>query len=414
MALFWKSSDSKQNKKDVNAVEGLGFGMDSQLIAPAPEEVTGSRIYLIDYENVHDDGLDGYGALGEGDKVYFFYSIQIKNIPFERHVEMMNSKSTVEFIKTGKTAKNYLDFQLTTYLGYLLGKGEVGEIFIISKDHGFDSTVDFWQERGYRIRRQETIDGHAIVSKKAAKASLLPKALKADKSAKNDKLEKSAKNGKPDKSPKNDNLEKSDKNGKNEKLKKNDKNSKNDKLEKNDKSSKNAKLEKRDKLDKNHKPAQGDAPEINDNPEKNGKKNKHVKPDRDAKFSKSNPRDEKENAQKADSLDRISTENTVNAAPIATGEPTVGTSSGDNAGGKKRGGARVSISQLPEATRKRIRQAVKEEQLVASAYTTIYRLLLTSADKLAFNNSLVKSFGQEQGTRIYGELKNIYVEWHAQ
>lgn len=37
---------------------------------------------------------------------------------------MMASKAAIEYIETHKVAKNYLDFQLATYLGFLIGKGK--------------------------------------------------------------------------------------------------------------------------------------------------------------------------------------------------------------------------------------------------------------------------------------------------
>ena len=52
----------------------------------------------------------------------------------------------IEYIETHKVAKNYLDFQLATYLGFLIGKGEKGPVYIISQDTGFDSIVDFCAE----------------------------------------------------------------------------------------------------------------------------------------------------------------------------------------------------------------------------------------------------------------------------
>ncbi|MBO5474285.1 MAG: hypothetical protein J6A08_10960 [Lachnospiraceae bacterium] len=113
--------------------------------------------YLLDYENVHADGLEGIRTLSGDDHVIIFYSDQVKSIPFERHVEMMNSRARIEFIETHKTGKNYLDFQLTTQLGYLIGKGETDTVYIISKDQGFDSVVDFWKGRNIKIARQECI-----------------------------------------------------------------------------------------------------------------------------------------------------------------------------------------------------------------------------------------------------------------
>lgn len=114
-------------------------------------------IYFIDYENVHDEGLEGVAALQEGDRVIVFYGEQIKSISFERHMEMMNSKAKVEYIETHKVAKNYLDFQLSTYLGFLIGKGESGPVYIVSKDTGFDSVIDFWKGRNIKCARRDRI-----------------------------------------------------------------------------------------------------------------------------------------------------------------------------------------------------------------------------------------------------------------
>ena len=50
---------------------------------------------------------------------------------------MMASKAAIEYIETHKVAKNYLDFQLATYLGFLIGKGE--------KDSGLH------HQPGYRV-----------------------------------------------------------------------------------------------------------------------------------------------------------------------------------------------------------------------------------------------------------------------
>ena len=114
-------------------------------------------IYLVDYENVHNDGMTDIKTLSPSDRVVIFYGDNIKSIPFETHVEMMESKAAIEYIETHKVAKNYLDFQLATYLGFLIGKGEKGPVYIISHDTGFDSIVDFWNGRNIRAYRLPSI-----------------------------------------------------------------------------------------------------------------------------------------------------------------------------------------------------------------------------------------------------------------
>ena len=113
--------------------------------------------YLVDYENVNEIGLEGIHQLNEADKVFVFYSARIKTIPLERSIELIRSKAKIEFIEIHKTGKNYLDFQLATYLGFLVGKGEKESVYIISKDTGFNSVVDFWKERNINIFQRVAI-----------------------------------------------------------------------------------------------------------------------------------------------------------------------------------------------------------------------------------------------------------------
>lgn len=114
-------------------------------------------IYLIDYENTGVKGLYGIEKLQEDDLIVVFYGPKTGAVPFDDHVRISSAVSHVEYIKTSKTAKNYLDFQLTTYLGYLVAHTGIKEYCVISKDGGYDSVVDFWKARGMSIVRRETI-----------------------------------------------------------------------------------------------------------------------------------------------------------------------------------------------------------------------------------------------------------------
>ena len=133
----------------------------------AVDEKRNNRLYLVDYENVSDAGLVGVNQLSANDLVYIFYGPLIKSIAYESHIAITASAANIEHMKSEKTAKNYLDFQLTTYLGYKLGKNSYSEIYVISKDSRFDAVVDFWSQRGYSIKRQEAI----VVTKKSTKST---------------------------------------------------------------------------------------------------------------------------------------------------------------------------------------------------------------------------------------------------
>ena len=222
-------------------------------------------IYLVDYENVHNDGVTDIQKLSASDRVVIFYGDSIKSIPFETHVEMMASKAVIEYIETHKVAKNYLDFQLATYLGFLIGKGEKGPVYIISQDTGFDSIVDFWRGRNIEAFRQPSI---------ASPSTPKDVSLKKGTSTKKKK-----------------------------------------------------------------------------------KKSDHV------------PKESKKETKE------------------------------------------VKETKLPEAIRKKIRTELKDEKLPAGKYTSIYKAVEESENKLALNNALVKTFDTTIGSKIYNHIKKIYEDY---
>ena len=79
--------------------------------------------YLVDFENVGVGGMDGVEKLSDRDRVVIFYGKQAAAVPFERHIEIASSRAEVRYIKVDKTGKNFLDFQLCRYSGYMSGGG---------------------------------------------------------------------------------------------------------------------------------------------------------------------------------------------------------------------------------------------------------------------------------------------------
>ena len=129
----------------------------SDISATTEESRVIKRLYLVDYENVSDAGLVGVDQLSSNDIVVIFYGSKVKSVAYESLIAITSSTASIEHMKAEKTAKNYLDFQLTTYLGYKLGQNSYDEIYVISRDSGFDAVVDFWAGKGYSIKRQEAI-----------------------------------------------------------------------------------------------------------------------------------------------------------------------------------------------------------------------------------------------------------------
>jgi hypothetical protein len=106
--------------------------------------------YLIDYENTGENGLKGITELPEDSCVVIFYSENADKISFDMHQKFCICKTKLEFRKINTGRKNALDFQLSTYLGYLIAKSEEDRYYIVSKDNGYRSVVDFWRDKKVR------------------------------------------------------------------------------------------------------------------------------------------------------------------------------------------------------------------------------------------------------------------------
>ena len=115
--------------------------------------------YLIDFENVKN--IQGINDLDNNSTVIFFYSKNSNTLNFSLHREINDSQANFKYIEIANTGKNALDFQLSSYLGYLIGKHPQDKFKIVSKDLGFDNVVEFWSKVikvGTKIERIENIN----------------------------------------------------------------------------------------------------------------------------------------------------------------------------------------------------------------------------------------------------------------
>ena len=131
-------------------------------------------VYLIDYENVHYAGWEGIDKLTKEDEVILFYSENASTIPMELHIKVVNSGANLRYIHVAKTAKNYLDFQLSALSGYLVAQTNQTDFVVVSKDTGFNAVVDFWNQQDFagrevRFSRREQIAEVPAVKKAAPK-----------------------------------------------------------------------------------------------------------------------------------------------------------------------------------------------------------------------------------------------------
>ena len=143
--------------------------------AVSPAFINIMRLFLIDYENVNSAGLHGIGQASAEDRIILFYSHAANTLSFEIMDEMMDAEILPERVCLEKTGKNALDFQLVTFLGYLIAKEKADEYYIISRDSGYQSAITFCQAYfGVKVHLRPSMKA-ALGSKKQLKQQEVPK-----------------------------------------------------------------------------------------------------------------------------------------------------------------------------------------------------------------------------------------------
>lgn len=102
--------------------------------------------YLVDFENTKLCVNDDIVKCVKGDKVIVFYSSCCKNISMDVIEDIIRKEASFACFEIKSGTKNALDFQLSSYLGYLIGSGcDDDNIYIVSNDKGYDCLCNFWQ-----------------------------------------------------------------------------------------------------------------------------------------------------------------------------------------------------------------------------------------------------------------------------
>lgn len=115
--------------------------------------------YLVDFENVSADGIKNIEGLNEGNILVMFYTEQHKNISLEAMEMIIRMKLEVNYQKVKVGTKNALDFQLSSYLGYLIGKSSDEDNYhIVSNDKGYDCLCDYWKTYNKNVDRIATVE----------------------------------------------------------------------------------------------------------------------------------------------------------------------------------------------------------------------------------------------------------------
>lgn len=118
--------------------------------------------FFVDYENVQAGGIsNNLSMLQDGDVVCVMFSQNCKNVTFDVIEAISMRGARLEALSAGTGAKNALDFQLSSYLGFTVGRtfGENNRFYIVSKDTGYDRICEFWQSRGVSVERIVNLGG---------------------------------------------------------------------------------------------------------------------------------------------------------------------------------------------------------------------------------------------------------------
>ena len=113
-------------------------------------------IILVDFENTHASGLEGYTYLNESDTLVMYYSDENSAVTKGVVDDLRKNGVHVRLVKLLKQHSNALDMYISSTTGMFLDSGE--KICIVSKDHGYAAVRDFWHSlRGAEILLGETI-----------------------------------------------------------------------------------------------------------------------------------------------------------------------------------------------------------------------------------------------------------------
>ena len=409
-------------------------------------------LYLIDFENVHDSGLSGVTYLTENDEVCIFYSIKSEHMSFDTHVNIMKTAARVKYVKLRRSAKNYLDFQLATHLGYLIGAEVPGPYFVISKDTGYDSVIDYWKDHGVMVTRQPSIgynrsqaratgqtptpqtppavvtiqeNSHVVVASTTA-AVINAAEGRANAGTQTDTpaalLQTALQEGSETPAENNPEQETSGKS--------------NASRSRSRKGNKSRNADQGKKQDLNHAEEESEVIQepVTAEPEAEAAQDLSLpaeaetqsasKKEKSAGKSKKNLKTAKKEPSEPTEPETAKTEVISAAAPSGQDVPAISETS-QQAGNSAEETTEVlsSASQtetvvmipdsLPESYRKRVRSALKGKGIPSAHYSAIYKAIFNSYDKLALNNLLVKTFGSSKGGAVYNLIRDIFTDYHV-
>ncbi len=116
---------------------------------------------------------------------------------FGLHRRLMETKANVQYQKVEVGYKNALDFQLSSYLGYVISQNKFNGItdclyYIVTKDQGFLCLKNYWHRRRAKVYQVTDVTGNCEVTSEKKESTSSDKKTQEPK-----KAEKKSKETKP-------------------------------------------------------------------------------------------------------------------------------------------------------------------------------------------------------------------------
>lgn len=100
-------------------------------------------IYLVDFENVREHGLEGIEELNKTDKVILFHYAGEGEVKYQILSKLAKSKAFTQIQRISSHAKNAMDFEIVAMLGYMLkANGTAIDYKIVSNDKGYLAAIE--------------------------------------------------------------------------------------------------------------------------------------------------------------------------------------------------------------------------------------------------------------------------------
>lgn len=109
-------------------------------------------ILLIDFENLQTVSLESIDP--QTTEAWFFVGESQHKVPFTLVQSTQHFGDSLKWVKIEGNGKNNLDFHIAFELGRIAASGHEGaEVYILSKDKGYDPVINYSQRFGLRVKR---------------------------------------------------------------------------------------------------------------------------------------------------------------------------------------------------------------------------------------------------------------------